>query len=492
MNSYMRHEVCCIFSALNPPQAHRKFLQDLCGMTEREVRRALLSQTAYQSCRGILRDPDSTGIFLLIVPDRDTADDIASYYPGCRVEKLASDIEEPEVGRPPKYGSEMERLAARREQNRRSQRRVRQKSLYSVNSSDIGRTPDEVRQNLVHVLNGWAELAPDTTGVGAFARSLWLSTTDRTGQGYTIHVPTADLIADLQRRQRIERVCKEATTLICPTIFQEPLQLPDHLTAIGISIESSGRTKDDALGCRGFLFDIENGEMTPEDFAEVFPDLEFFAYSSWSHTPETPRYRICIPSTQLVRPDIHALILHTVVDRLEAVGWGDAFAPGKKHGVDIGKLHEAAMFYLPSKRPDGFIVHVHQGRSPLNPHEWVDLIADELLLSPPPPAPPQTHSHGDAACREEALVPIHQIGFVQWAIDYWRAQGCVKGKGRTQLWLLAKHLAAAGCRDEDMRAILHEQAGFASNPVERRGAIEALLNDLQVVAAKRSAVGREA
>ena len=57
MNSYMLHEVCCIFSALNPPQAHRKFLQDLCGMAEREVRRALLSQTAYQSCRGILRDP---------------------------------------------------------------------------------------------------------------------------------------------------------------------------------------------------------------------------------------------------------------------------------------------------------------------------------------------------------------------------------------------------------------------------------------------------
>jgi hypothetical protein len=68
----------------------------------------------------------------------------------------------------------------------------------------------------------------------------------------------------------------------------------------------------------------------------------------------------------------------------------------------------------------------------------------------------------------------------------------VKGKGRTQLWLLAKHLAAAGCSDEEMRAILHEQAAFASNPVERRGEIEALLTDPQVVAAKRSAVGREA
>ena len=64
-------------------------------------------------------------------------------------------------------------------------------------------------------------------------------------------------------------------------------------------------------------------------------------------------------------------------------------------------------------------------------------------------------------------------------------RGCVKGKGRTQLWLLAKHLAAAARH-------LHEQAGFASNPVERRGEIEALLTDPQVVAAKRSAVGREA
>jgi hypothetical protein len=486
MNNYMRHEVACILSALNPPQQHRKFLQDLCGMTEREVRRALLSQTAYQSCRGILRDPDSTGIFLLIVPDRDTADDIASYYPGCRVEKLVSDIEEPKIGRPSKYESEVQRLAAKREQNRRSQRRVRKKSLYPENSSDIGRTPDEIRQHLVHVLNEWAELTPETTGVGAFARSLWLSKTDKIGQGYTSHISPADLIADLQRRQGIERVCKEATTLMCPTIFRGPLQLPDHLTAIGISIESSGRTKDDALGCRGFLFDIENGEMTPEDFAEVFPGLEFFAYSSWSHTTEAPRFRIGIPSTQLIRPDIHALILHTVVDRLEATGWGDALAGGKKHGVDIGKLHEAAVFYLPSKRPAEFLVHFRHGRSPLNLHEWVNLIADDLLLSPPPPAPPQMKSPGDAAWRNDALPPMGQNEFVRWAIDYWRARGCVKGKGRTQLWLLAKRLAAAGCSDEDMRTILHEQAGFASNPAERRGEIETLLTDPQVVDARRS------
>jgi hypothetical protein len=449
-------------------------------MTEREVRRALLSQTAYQSCgRGILRDPDSTGIFLLIVPDRDTAEDIASYYPGCLIEKLLSGIEEPRTGRPSKYGSDAEKDTAKREQNRLSQRRVRKKSLYTGNSSDIGGTPDQVRQHIVHVLNEWAELAPDTTGISAFARSDWLSTTDRIGQGYTTHMTTSDLLADLQRRQGIVRVCKEATSLMCPTVFENPLKLPESLTAIGISIQSSVRAKENALACRGVLLDIENGDMMAEDFAEVFPDLEFFAYSSWSHAPGAPRCRIGIPGTQVIPPEIHALILHTIVDRLEAAGWGDALAEGKKHGVDIGKLHEAAMFYLPSKRPDGFLTHIHEGRKPLDPREWVKLISDDLLLSPPPPVSPEVYDCQNA--------PRHRDRRVQWVIDYWRRVGCVKGKGRTQLWLLAKRLAEAGCDNAEARDILDKEAGYATNPKERRGEIEALLIDPQVVAARLAA-----
>ena len=156
--------------------------------------------------------------------------------------------------------------------------------------------------------------------------------------------------------------------------------------------------------------------------------------------------------------------LHTIVDRLEAAGWGDALSDGKKHGVDIGKLHEAAMFYLPSKRPDCFLMHIKEGRKPLDPSEWVSHIPDDLLISPPPPVPPEIYQHGDT--------PAHKDKRVEWAIDYWRKCGCVRGKGRTQLWLLAKRLAEAGCVDAEMRVILHEQAGFATNPRERREEIE--------------------
>jgi hypothetical protein len=480
MNSYMMHEVCCIFSALNPPQAHRKFLQDLCGMSERQVRRALLSQTAYQSCgRGILRDPSNTGIFLLIVPDRDTAEDIASYYPGCRIEKLASDIQEPKTGRPSKYGSDVERFAAKREQNRASQRRVRKKSLYLSDSSDMSRTPDQIRVAIAHVLTEWAELSPDTKEASGFSHSDWASTSDRYGQGGSMFINTTDMLSDLQRQQHVIRVCKEASLLTCSTVFGSPPRLPDHLVAIGISIEMSIRSKRNAIGCRGYWFDIENGDMLPEDFARVFPNLEFIAYSSWSHRPDAPRYRIGIPSAQFVRPDIHALILHTIVDRLEAAGWGDALTDGRKHGVDVSKLHEAAMFYLPSKRPDCFLTHFRDGRQPLDPRQWINLIQDDLLISQPPPVPPEIYHRADE--------PANKDKQVQWAIDYWRMVGCVKSKGRTQLWLLAKRLAEAGCDDREMRDILWEQAGFATNPVERRGEIERLLIDPQMLATRCAA-----
>ena len=219
--------------------------------------------------------------------------------------------------------------------------------------------------------------------------------------------------------------------------------------------------------------------MTPKDFAEAFPDLEFFACSSWSHTPDARRYRIAIPSTQLIPPEMHSLILHTIIDRLEAAGWGDTLSDGKKHGVDISKLHEAAMFFLPSKRPDCFLMHVKEGRKPLDPREWVSHIPDDLLISPPPPVPPEIYQHGDT--------PAYKDKQVEWAIDYWHKCGCVRGKGRTQLWLLAKRLAEAGCVDAEMRVILHEQAGFATNPRERREEIEALLRDHNVIAARCAA-----
>ena len=103
------------------------------------------------------------------------------------------------------------------------------------------------------MLNEWAEATPTTTGIGAFARSNWLSKSDRIGQGYTMFTPTSDLLAEMKRRQEVVRVCKEAASLMCPTIFDKPLQLPDHLGAIGITIEFICTNKRECTGLQRSL-----------------------------------------------------------------------------------------------------------------------------------------------------------------------------------------------------------------------------------------------
>ena len=54
----------------------------------------------------------------------------------------------------------------------------------------------------------------DTVGISAFARSDWLSKSDRIGQGYTMFTPTSDLFAEMKRRQEFFSLCKEAASLL--------------------------------------------------------------------------------------------------------------------------------------------------------------------------------------------------------------------------------------------------------------------------------------
>jgi hypothetical protein len=49
---------------------------------------------------------------------------------------------------------------------------------------------DQVRQSMAHVLDEWAKVSPETTGMGAFARSDWPSKTDRIGQNYIMRATT--------------------------------------------------------------------------------------------------------------------------------------------------------------------------------------------------------------------------------------------------------------------------------------------------------------
>ena len=92
LNDYQGIHNVGILSALNPTPAHLGFLNFLCRDAD-DVRDALFHSHVYQAVmRCSLRDLKSTEPVKVLVPDAKSAQALASYFPGCHVEKLELEI----------------------------------------------------------------------------------------------------------------------------------------------------------------------------------------------------------------------------------------------------------------------------------------------------------------------------------------------------------------------------------------------------------------
>ena len=443
-------------------------------MTEREIRRAILSQTAYQALgRGALRNLERDDLFLLIVPDKDTADDIASYYPGCRIEKLVGEYDMPQSkGRPSKYDTNEAKREAHRIQKTASMRRSRwkEKSLksdmwtnypISIGSMSTPCNPDSAGF-YVSIWDSRATRPRPTElwDVDTY-RHLWQQSTCTTTEFF------------VQLSQRFDTKIyddKFDNWLFSPALF-DLSRNPDH-----------GHCLENVVAVKGVVLDIDGTDMTPDIIADILAPYEMAIYSSFNHCPGDASYRVLIPTTEAMTSDASKAIRMMCVQRFRDHGFRDKLVEGPEHGVDTGKLHSAALFFWPCSRPDGFFYHYREGGPAIDPREWIEqcpaVIIDTITGADPEEMPtPQCATYCIA----------HRDRGVQLAIEYWRQQGCIKGSGRTQLWFLAKRLTEAGCDDGEMRGILYEQAGYATNPKERRCEIEGLLKDAKGWVAKIAA-----
>ena len=131
------------------------------------------------------------------------------------------------------------------------------------------------------------------------------------------------------------------------------------------------RGKENALIMRGLILDIEHSAISPEEFLAIFPDLQMIIYSSFNHTKDNPRYRICIPTTHFVTPQINEVICWTIAHKLSKLGYGDKGSE-RPHGLDTGKFEGTSIFYRPSHRPEMFLTEHLTDRQPLNPYQWID------------------------------------------------------------------------------------------------------------------------
>ncbi|WP_107497725.1 DEAD/DEAH box helicase family protein [Thalassobius sp. I31.1] len=103
LNKYQHIHNVAILSALNPTPAHIGFLTHM-GLDGHAIRDALFHSQIYQAVmRCSLRDPASTQLVHVLVPDRKSAEALGGQFDGSQVQKVPLDMQETQqmpIGRP--------------------------------------------------------------------------------------------------------------------------------------------------------------------------------------------------------------------------------------------------------------------------------------------------------------------------------------------------------------------------------------------------------
>jgi hypothetical protein len=156
----------------------------------------------------------------------------------------------------------------------------------------------------------------------------------------------------------------------------------------GAAIRGGGKRRgnDNIVYVRNLWpLDFENGELHPDEFPKLFPNVRMVAMNTFRHTAEHPRFRIVIPTIQPISTDGYLILYDAIAAKLEDTGYGvdrrrrntKIWSYDKpKSGLDWSKRHPTSLFYLPSQAEDPsqsfFMYYNDDGREPLDPVLWIE------------------------------------------------------------------------------------------------------------------------
>ncbi len=490
LNDYQHLHNVVVFSALNNAPPHFAFLNSR-GVSSEEVKDAGFRQSAYQAVNRIsIRNPDDQTPKMVIVPDRATAEWLSGLFPGARISKLddcAIDYAPRKTGRPILHKTDNDRKLA----HKKSERLRHLKELTKLNRQDcqqmsyaaIDRLGDESTINRGIPSLG-LEAHPLTYGGSIYEHK-------RSSQllAYVDYSDDESFISGL--RDMWTRVVrdKESAGLISPAVFDAELSDETNRGLANISF------------MRGLWLDNDGGDLTPEMFARLFPRLRMVIMNTYRSTPENKRWRVFIPTTLAMAPELHRAILDAILEVLKVQGYSDPDwlrrYPRTRskllHGFDLSKLTSSSLFFLPSQaeHSDGsvWLDFNDDARHALEPDHFAERV---IHLGEPAPEPvpsifrlprkePQKASEAMLALRAALVAqaaekaPESRQNAVERAIEAWQSEGCRKGHGHHGFFILASSLRRAGMEVAEIEAELQAQARWSSSPAERRGEIGALI-----------------
>lgn len=419
LNSFQHLHNVVVLSALNPPPAHFHFM-DARGVDAEALRTAHYRSAVYQAVMRIsVRDPVNTTPKTIVVMDRSTAYWLADLFPGASVQPLGGAVVKVDTakrGRPRKHASGIDRNRAYRERKRA----LKAGTIPLTNAGDFGTAYSSIyeRDPLLHL---------DVEDDNAFIA----------------------LLRDLYRRKLPS---KDANFLFSPAHFDA--NAPGADTRRGLS---------NVKHVRGIWLDNDGGDLSPEEFARLFPTLRIVAWNTYSSTTETPRWRCFIPTTQAVSANVYQAIIEQIMQVLRYAGYVSDIEKAKRpnlkvHGFDTSKFVASSLFYAPCQaaeaRSSFFQDYNEPDRDTIDSDLWIENDIRSIAL----PVHELTQERKGVISGDKAQA-------IQEATERWRRTP--RGQGNRAFYRLAQDLLRAGLSKTEVRVRLDIEAAYAASPRDR-------------------------
>ncbi len=471
LNSFSRIDDIVLLASLNPSSDHFRFLQAR-GMDGSEVRKAVYYSAAYQAVlRTSIRDPDNRQPKTILVPDYGLAGYLQNLFPGSVIQKIDIGIHDDtpkRIGRPKKHNSNRERLAQQRDKasNRKleilnAHFRLNSQDTYEACCGDEG---GESRAEMgIRLYRGFGSLLP-------LSACLFKSINSPTPLRYVSCETDEAFVQFLRNCHRNEWLSKGDNYLFSPAIFDPKLSTE---TKRGVA---------NIVCIRNVVLDFESGDLSPEEVPLIFPGLQMIVTNTFAHSTEKPRFRVVIPASEKMTPEMYGLVYTCIAEKIEDAGYsvkrrtknrGQAQSNTRPSGLDWSKSQPQSLFYLPcqAQNPaDSFFNEFFDPpRHPITPSTWAE--NHSFPLQP----------ELDVPRFENGPIDVNET-VVESAIQTWRESKAHPGTGNEAFFDLAWSLRRAGMSSYQIEQTLRSEAQHGRTPKERLDQIRGILQSLRMSA----------
>jgi hypothetical protein len=432
--------------------------------------------------RTSIRDPNNHDPKIIIVPDRGLAEYLHSLFPGSRIERIDTGIEMLEsnkVGRPRKHMSNRHRVAHQRHKNKQKKIQILKDLLVFQNRQDSsmrrwGKEGPRYRaKTSIDSITDFGTVPPPRQNPELLVSDFIPEECCGTSYSHkTAPMPLCyfrwindeTFVEVLKTLHHRDLKTKEQNFLISPAVFDPTLAADTR------------RGNENIVYLRNLWLDFEKGDLQPEEFPLLFPQVRMVVMNTFHHTSEKPRFRVVIPTTQPVPRDAYSALYDQIAAKVEDAGYGvDRSKKNKKFwsdkpssGLDWSKRLPTSLFYLPCQAEDPrhsfFIDYNDSGRVALDPLPWIE--------NGPVPLQPKAVAWSEPNDQKKEI----DQGSVNSAIRDWRQTP--KGHGNDSFFLLAAKLKNAGMNPGQIEATLEKEATDARSPTERKQQIPSIMKSL--------------